>query len=294
MNKENLDKLISEALHIEHEDAKEAGVLGYMARSLVQATMPHKDPGLVEVWGRHNGNFSMVMQPGYLIDKNNIAHNIGLPYGTKPRLIMAFISSEAVKNKSKEIMLGHTLSQFMSQLNLTPTGGRWGTIPMLKEQLKRLFSSSVSFQYDGNSMEISGGFRIASKVLLFWDPKQPEQSTLWESSITLTQEFYDEIVSHPIPINLRGLSALKGSSLAIDIYCWLTYRMSYLKHSIEIPWELLAAQFGSEYAEVRDFKKNFMRQLKKVLVIYDAKIGLGERGLLLNPSKPHIPALGTR
>ena len=75
MNKKNIDKFITEALAIESEEAKKAGALGYMARALVQATMPHKNPGLVEVWGRRNGNFSMAMQPGYVIDKNNNSKN---------------------------------------------------------------------------------------------------------------------------------------------------------------------------------------------------------------------------
>ena len=99
MNPKNLNNLISESLAIEAEEAKQVGALGYMARGLVQATMPHKNPGYVEVWGRRNGNFSMIMQPGYLIDSKNKVKNIGLPYGAKPRIIMAFISSEAIKTK---------------------------------------------------------------------------------------------------------------------------------------------------------------------------------------------------
>lgn len=284
----NLKKLVDEALAIEAQDAKEAGVLGYMARALVQATMPHKNPGDVKAWGRRNGDFSMVMQPGYIMDGNNEAKSIGLPYGTKPRLVMAFVSSEAVKTKRREIVLGRSLSQFMEKLNLQPTGGRWGSIPMLKEQMKRLFSATISFHYQNQVAEISGGFKIASQTILFWDLKAPNQTALWESIVTLTEEFYKEITQHPVPINMEALSALKGSSLALDIYCWLTYRMSYLKHDIEIPWELLALQFGSDYTELRDFKKNFIWQLRKVLTIYDAKVHKSENGLLLMPSKPHV------
>ena len=68
----------------------------FMARQLVQATLPHKNPGSINVWERSNGNFSMFMQPGYKRDKHKKVCSIGLPYGTKPRLVMAFISSEAV------------------------------------------------------------------------------------------------------------------------------------------------------------------------------------------------------
>ena len=36
-----LNKIIDEALAIEAEEARKAGALGFMARSLVQATLPH-------------------------------------------------------------------------------------------------------------------------------------------------------------------------------------------------------------------------------------------------------------
>ena len=298
MNQENLNKIVSEMLAIEAVEAKEAGALGYMARALVQATLPHKNPGQVNVWGRRNGDFSVIMQPGYTIDKNNNSYSIGLPYGTKPRLVMAFISSEVVKTRDREDVLGRSLSEFMRQLDLTPTGGRWGTIPMLKNQMKRLFSATVSFQYDGQEADISGGFRIASRAILFWDTRLPQQQTLWESTVTLTQEFYDEIVNHPVPLDMRVLAALKGSSLAIDIYCWLSYRLSYLKTPTTIPWEILKLQFGADYAKnsqgVRDFKRAFLRELKKVNLFYQkAKLESLEGGLNLKPSATHIKKLTT-
>lgn len=293
MNQKNIDKLITEVLAIEEQEAKEAGAMGFMARALVQATMPHKDPGKVEAWGRRNGNFSMVMQPGYVLDQDSKPQSIGLPYGTKPRLVMAFISSEAVKTHNQEILLGKSLAEFMRQLNLIPSGGRWGTIPALKEQMKRLFSSTISFQYDGKEADISGGFRIASKAVVFWDNQSPDQTGLWPSTVTLTKEFYDEIIERPVPIDMRTLSALKGSSLALDIYYWLTYRMSYLKKSTPIPWELLQAQFGAGYAFTpqgkSDFKRAFKRELQKVHAVYrDVTVRSEKNELILYPSRTHI------
>jgi len=248
----------------------------------VQATIPHKRV-LNNEFTRKNGAFTLsILSPS----------NVGLPYGTKPRLILAFISTEAVRTKSKEIVLGNSLSDFMRQLDLTPTGGRWGSIPMLKEQVNRLFSATVSFQYNGiSAINVSGGFRIANRAILFWDTKDAYQTSFWESTVTLTQEFYDEIVNNPVPIDMRVLETLKDSSMAIDIYCWLTYRMSYLKRPTEILWSSLAAQFGSDYSNTRSFRWNFLKQLKKVLVIYNPNVSEGENGLILKPSKTHIPAI---
>lgn len=276
----NVNKIIAESFAIEAEEAKQAGTLGYMARALVQATIPHKRV-LTNEFVRKNGAFTLsILSPS----------NVGLPYGTKPRLVLAFISTEAVRTKSKEIVLGNSLSDFMRQLDLTPTGGRWGSIPMLKEQVNRLFSATVCFQYNGTpAINVSGGFRIANRAILFWDTKDPYQTSFWESTVTLTQEFYDEIVNNPVPIDMRVLEALKDSSMAIDIYCWLTYRMSYLRRPTEIPWGSLAAQFGSGYLNTYSFKWNFLKQLKKVLVIYNPNVSEGKNGLMLKPSKTHIP-----
>jgi hypothetical protein len=41
MNSLNLNKLITEALAIEKEEVITAGAIGYMARALIQATLPH-------------------------------------------------------------------------------------------------------------------------------------------------------------------------------------------------------------------------------------------------------------
>ena len=243
MESTTINKIIYEILAMEAQEAKEAGALGFMARTLVQATMPHSKPDSL-VFERKNGVVSLTI----------MGHpHAGLPYGSLPRLLMAWMTTEAVKTKEPVLLLGPTLSSFMEQLDMTPTGGRWGSITRLREQMKRLFSSSISCSYDppnaGQWTEI--GFRIATETRLWWDPRQPEQAALWGSTVKLSSEFFQEIITHPVPIDLRALKAIKQSPMAIDIYCWLTYRMSYLKKPVEIPWEVLKSQFGAEYGNMR-------------------------------------------
>ena len=112
---------------------------------------------------------------------------------------------------------------------------------------------------------------------------------LWKSTVTLGNTFFNEIIDRPVPIDMRALKALKRSPLALDIYCWLTYRLSYLRKPTEIPWPALQMQFGADYGRERDFKAAFLEHLRAVNVLYpEANIEEGERGLLLKPSKPHI------
>ena len=288
MNNEKLNNLITEALAIEARDAKESGALGFMARSLVQATLPHSKVNGNE-FRRTNGLFNLTL----LADSK-----IGLPYGTTPRLLLAWVSTEAVRTKNRHLVLGRTLAAFMEELNLIPSGGRWGTITRLKDQMQRLFASSISCTYDDGENWAIRNINPISKADLWWDPKNPNQTTLFKSTLTLNEDFFNEIVSQPIPIDMRALKALKRSPLALDVYCWLTYRNSYLKKSIVIPWQSLQIQFGSSYATdqqgTRNFKKAFLREFKKVNLIYPkTNLEFLEEGLKLKPSQSHVRLLTT-
>jgi hypothetical protein len=274
--------LVNEALEIEAQEAKEVGALGFMARSLIQATMPHSKPKDL-MFSRVNGNFTLTMWGN---------PSMGLPYGSIPRLLMAWLTTEAVRRKSREIVLGSSLSEFMRELGIVPTGGRWGTIARLKAQTTKLFSCAISCTYADKATAQGVNLTIAKQYTLWWDPKDPKQGTLFDSSVELSEDFYREIVIRPVPVDMRALKALSKSPMAIDIYTWLTHRMSYLRGDISIPWEALALQFGSDYNRLIDFKIKFIRQLKAVHTVYpEARFETEESGLYLKPSQTHV-ALG--
>ena len=283
---EDLDKLVRQAFMIEAEEARDAGAVRFMARAMTQATMPHKaTPG--NEFKRRNGSFILSMLA---------PSDIGLPYGSIPRLLVSWITTEAVRTKSPVLELGPSLSAFMAGLDLTPTGGRWGSITRLRDQMTRLFASSVTCIYDDKDRTGIVNVRVVEGADLWWNPKAPDDAPLWKSTIELGKKFFEEAINSPVPVDMRALKALKRSPLALDIYCWLTYRMSYLRKPTEIPWAVLQMQFGADYAMqgqgTRDFKKKFLHHLRAVLVLYpEANVEDGERGLLLKPSKPHVAQL---
>ncbi len=281
MTRADIGKIIAESLAIEAEDAKEAGKIGYMARALVQATLPHKAPQGNE-FKRQNGTFQLsIWSPN------------GLPYGSIPRLLLSWVTTEAIFTKSPVLEMGPTLSAFMAELGLARTGGARGDITRFRNQAKRLFSSSVYCLYSDQTTDQGKGFTIATDYSLWWSPKDPNQLPLWKSKVTLGTEFFNEIIKRPVPVDMLALKLLKRSPMALDIYFWLTYRMSYLHKDTVIPWPLLQMQFGADYATdgqgPRDFKKKFLARLKQVLAIYAAaKVFPADHGLLLKPSPTHI------
>lgn len=296
MSKENKDtitnlqqKLYDGAVAIQQESAKEANAIKFMARSMVLATMPHSDPGDIPAWGRHNGKFSLVIQPGYTISPEGKPESLGIPYGVIPRLLLCWLTTEAVRTQEREIVLGRSLSDFMRKLDMVSTGGPRGYITRLKNQTIRLFSSSISCVYNGENEFARKNIPITDSTFIWWDPKNPEQIALWNSTVLLGEEFFREVITRPVPIDFRALKALKNSSLLLDLYIWLTYRVSYLSKSTVIPWDALAAQFGSNYKELRDFKKMMLKALPKVLVVYkDVNVSPSENGLLLKPSRTSV------
>jgi hypothetical protein len=276
---ETVDRLITQTLAIEAEVAQEAGALGFMARAMVQATLPHrKVEGIY--FERVNGDYTLSMQ-GHA--------KIGLPYGTTPRLLLAWVTTEAVRTGNRELDLGTSMAGFMRELGMSPTGGARGDITRLKDQTLRLFTSSVSALYKKGPAVSEMGFRMADKSTLWWDAKSPDQPALWQSTITLSHNFFQEITDRPVPIDMRAIKALKQSPMALDIYSWLTYRMSYLTRSMVIPWASLAMQFGSDYSRLRDFKAAFLEELRKVVTVYaGANVEETPDGLLVKPSLTHI------
>lgn len=271
--------LINHALAIEEEAAKDAGALGFMARAMVQATLPHRKV-IGNEFSRTNGNYTLtILAPSA----------IGLPYGTIPRLLLAWLTTEAVKTQSREIELGDSLSGFMRELGMIPTGGRWGSVTRLKEQTKRLFGSTISAIYEDKQGIAVVNQPLADQAVFWWDG-HPNQTGLWKSSVTLSERFFREVVDRPVPIDMRAIKALKKSPMGLDIYTWLTYRTSYLKAPVNIPWQALSHQFGSDYSRIRDFKAAFLSEMKKVNTVYSgAKVDFSETGLLVKPSLTHIP-----
>ena len=281
MLNKSVEKLLSVALAIESESAIDAGELGFMARAMTLCTLPHSKPKDNELT-RKNGNYTMSMVA---------PRALGLPYGTIPRLLLAWISTEAVRTKSRTLTLGDSLSHFLKELGLSRSGGKRGDITRFKDQLRRLFACNVSCNYHTKDHDAGMGFMIADDYNLWWHPQEPDQAGLWESTLTLSEKFFKEITQAPVPIDMRALKALKHSPLALDVYIWLTFRTGYLTGPTNpIFWEQLHNQFGAEYGRTRDFKAAFMDALRKVQVVYSgANITISDTGIVLRPGATSIP-----
>jgi len=269
---------------LDSQDALTAGALGFMPRIVVLTTLPHRRPGSHR-FERVNGRHTLRM---------SAPRNIGLPYGSYSRLLLVYLTTEAVRTKSPEIYLSATPNDLARKLGLSTISGPRGTAQRLQEQLRRLLSMRLDWQTSLGLAPRSSGSAYVTVGLGSWlkplrglFPRQPT----WRSHIVLGPDFFDEITRFAVPVDLRALHLLKASPLAIDLYVWLTYRLSYLKRPTVIPWEGLRSQFGADYARPRDFRRKVLAHLQDVLRVYPAvRVGQADAGLRLYPSPPHVQA----
>ena len=260
--------------------------LGFMARLLALCSLPRTNPGNRKEYVRRNGPYTLVMSAGGLNK---------LPFGNLPRLILAWVCTEAVRTQSRVLVLGKSLSDFMRTLDIYSSSGRKHT--RLRNQMKRLFGCTVTMIYEDENVDATVNAVIADSTVFWWN--KPAQPSLWESKIELGEKFYNEIVNHPVPIEMNTLTALKRSTLGLDLYLWLVYRTFTLRAPLRLTWRLLYCQFGahpdkaSDNNTVQHFRYKVLRELKKIKMAWSGLNYSTARGvLILHPSTPAIAPVG--
>ena len=275
--------------------------LGFMGRVLALCSLPRTNPGNRDRYVRKNGPFTLVMIAGGEVPK--------LPYGSIPRLLLAWVCTEAVRTQSRKLVLGKSLAQFMRKLGIaTDSGGSRGERTRVRHQMDRLFTTTLQFVYedqtsDGTMVKDTFTSSITRKTHLAWNPRRTDEPVLWESTIELGHDFFQEIIRKPVPLDMNILRGLKRSPLGLDLYLWLIYRTFSLTRPMLLSWSHLYNQFGVDPKRARDrvtvdsFRKDCLRELVKIRTAWPGlkyRIERGIRGkktgaLVLLPSTPSIP-----
>ena len=260
---------------------------GFMARMMALCSLPRTNPGNRTRYVRRNGPYTLVMNAGGLSK---------LPFGNFPRLLLAWVCTEAVRTQSRVLILGPSLAKFMKTLGVYSCGGREQT--RLRNQMKRLFNAHVSLIYKEENVEQFVSSTIADRGEFWWNERKPDQSSLWDSKIELSEKFFNEIIRHPMPLDLNALTALKRCSLGLDLYLWLTYRTFSLKRPLRLTWRQLYCQFAAHpdnahnKKTIQNFRVQALRELKKIKLAWPELNYTTAPGLLiLHPSTPAIAPL---
>ena len=261
--------------------------LGFMARLMALCSLPRTNPGHRKEYKRVNGPYTLYLVAG---------GGNKLPFGNLPRLLLAWVCTEAVRTQSRELVLGKSLSEFMRTLGIgSDSGGSRGELTRLRNQMKRLFRCSISLNYEDERGDASVSSFIADRTAFWWNERKPDEPMLWESRIYLGEVFFNEIISHPVPLDMNTLTALKRCALGLDLYLWLTYRTFTLRAPLRLTWRQVYRQFGlhpakaSDKRTVQNFRCKVLRELKKIKIAWPGlNYSTAPGVLILHPSTPTI------
>jgi len=258
---------------------------------LCQTFLPYRNPGNeVRIWQQKQGHVSLAVQANETINpKTGDFEFIGLPYGAKARLILAHLNSEAVRTQNRIIDVEASMTAFIKKIGLNIDGN---TIREVKEQLRRISSSTVSMGYVEENRVAQVDLKIV-KAFELWFPKDDRQRVLWSSTVHLTEDYFNSLMNHAIPLDERALAALSNNSMGLDIYAWLVQRL----HRIEpgkpqfVSWQNMKEQFGAGYEKIGKFKQVFRKTLSMVRLQYPRANLIEDynKGFFLHNSPPPIP-----
>jgi replication initiator protein len=273
---------------IETEDGDDAR-LAFQHTVFCQTSLPYRDPGDdVREWQREQGAVSMLVKAGEA--KNPSTRQwvrLGLPWGTKPRLILAHLNAEALRQGSPEIEVESSLSAFVKRIRGFQHGRE---IRAFKDQLSRLSVAVVRLATTHGAR----GFQINTQVVTafeLWPELDDRQRVLWPSTIKLSLDYFVSLQEHAVPLNEADLAALAHSAMALDIYAWLAQRLHRVTPTRPtfITWASLKQQFGPDYQRMDHFKPKFRIALRQVLARYDrARLDLDGQGITLHHSLPPV------
>jgi hypothetical protein len=240
--------------------------LSYYSPILIQCTLPHSDPKH-HAWVRTNGSRSLILASGV----NEKGEHTGLPYGSFPRLVLAYIITKVTQTGARKIALSSHFSTFLKEVGYTSNHkGRGIKGTRLREQLIRLLRASITFQKTGEGHLSVDDVKIAPKFELWFDANNPDAGSLLGSHITISEEFRESILRAPVPLRTDILAALKKSPLALDVYMWVSYRLFQMhvnkQEQVTLNYGQLQSQFGTGISEenYRKFRQEIKLAFHKV------------------------------
>ena len=264
--------------YILERSARDAGTIAMSPTHFVQAMLPHKEVYQLDRDGEpvvipdgHGGtlkllateytatnrDYTLSVRAGMTQGPSHFHPRVsrGVPFGGLARLLLCHVVTEARTKKSPSIDLGRTISDFCGRVEITPSGGANGRLGYVLDQLQRLATCVVTFEWETitpGRRDLKGEHLLVVDDYHFWSRGgTPTVEPIDGGSITLSDKFWSEIVSSCFPLDFRKAVLFRGWPTAYDLYLWLTYRLSALertgRESLTVNYDQLHAQLGSHY-----------------------------------------------
>ena len=258
-----------------------------------QCALPHRrieklPTGLP--WEVISGPMRLVVEPGRRPtgkDGSGPLEWVSVPFGAYPRLILVYLQTQAIRTSNREVELGNSWRDWMTRIGVS-WGGNTGR--SVREQAEFLSRCKLTFHMpDGGGRTGLLNQSIVDKAIFIESPQTERQGRLFLETAKLSEQFFEALKKHPIPLEEAAIKALANNSAALDAYVWLAYRLHSLAAPRLVTWIALKAQHGHGYRKLADFKFRFTKILDLATAVYpDAKIEVVDQGVIMKPSRPAV------
>jgi hypothetical protein len=272
---------------IQYMADEDAGI-GFLYSGWCQAALPHKKLSNDAAWKIETDRVTLIVEPGRRNIPGGSMEWVGAPYGSRARLILLFLQSEALRTNSRDIELGRSLHMWLGRLGI-PIGGK--SFKDVREQAERLSRCRMTFHITAGDRAGLVNQNIVDTAMFVQEPSAEGQGSLFVETARLSETFFEQLRKHPVPLEESAIRAISNNSQALDIYCWLAYRLHVLPpgRPVSVSWRALFGQFGASYKRIDHWKERFVDSLKIATAVYPhASIEVASEGLVLRQSRPPV------
>jgi len=280
------DVLEAAALYMADED----NALSFAYAGWAQCALPHRRVPAGEPWEVVCDKMRLLVEPGRRPtgrDGDGPMELVGVPFGAYPRLILIYLQTRALQTQSREVELGNSWRDWMGRIGVS-WGGNTGRA--VREQAELLSRCRLTFHLAGSGkVGLVNQSIVDRAIFMDTDTKSDRQGRLFLESAKLSEQFFEALRQHPIPLEESAIRALANNSAALDVYLWLSYRLRALSVPRLVTWKALKAQHGTGYRNLHHFKPKFAGILAMATAVYpEAKIEVVDEGVILKPSRSPV------
>lgn len=277
------------------EDANNPESLRHIHSVLAICSLPYtRQPDHVRDYERRQGRMSLVVTAGKLLSPTGDWQEQPLPYGSRARLLLLHLCSEAIRQKSPTIDIEDSLTAFIRAVGYPVTGGKNGTLNSFKQQINALAACTMRIGvWDGSRSRTINTQPFSE--LNVWLPTDPAQRVLWPSTITFSRDFFDTLSSHALPVNVDAVRHFSQSPRKLDILFWLGYRLNSLRTPLTISWATMKDQFGQGFHLERQFRAKILEDIAHIREVFPKlPLTATEDGIVLQPADCSVLSIPPR
>ena len=303
-----------ERMNFESKERKRSANWGYQPNGFAPSPFPQKQlPQSQQYWRLQSAsNKTVIIQPGRC--KLTGYPPMKIPYGFAPRLIFAYVVGEAVRGR-QSVNLGRTRHRFLKALGVSASSRNYHTVC---EQIMYLATCQIEItqlnhtekfeQFEIDRYNVAKNIKYQRPLFVFeenqrvahlvFDPNldiQKPNPLDWNTTFTLSDDFYKLVRDKPMPVNLDHLKSLARSPRRMDIYTWLSHRVYRIKNKpVNVPLTSVHRQFAPDidFLHHRRFRQKLKWDLDAIGKVYDKfNLELTDSQLIIYASAPPLPPI---